>query len=475
MNVVAIFDIGKTNKKVFLFDEDYQIVWEESILLSETVDEDGFLCENIVELRNLIFSRLAEIMELKEYVLKAINFSTYGASFVYLDEKGIVLTPLYNYLKSYSKVLKRNFYKKYGGEKDFTLLTASPVLGNLNSGMQIIRMKYKKPNLFNNIKYCLHLPQYLSFLLTGKYFSDITSIGCHTNLWDYSKMNYHDWITKENIIDKLAPIHDAEDTIKSVNGLTKGIAVGIGLHDSSSAIIPYMISFTEPFVLLSTGTWIISMNPFNDKPLTSEELENDCLCYLQYKGKPVKSARLFAGREHEIQSKKIARHFKKPMNAYKEVVYDKDIVSKLKVSSAKQKTLNENGIVVFRKRDLNDYEDFETAYHQLIIDLVEQQTFSTNFVIHNSPVKKLFVDGGFSKNSIYMNLLAVAFPDMDVYAASMAQASSLGAALAIHKNWNSKPIPNDLIDLKLYKSEDKRVKININKKRKQQNVSTINL
>lgn len=50
-----------------------------------------------------------------------------------------------------------------------------------------------------------------------------------------------------------------------------------------------------------------------------------------------------------------------------------------------------------------------------------------------------------------MNLLAEAFPEMEVYAASMAQASALGAALAIHKNWNPKPIPNDLIDLKFYK------------------------
>ena len=50
-----------------------------------------------------------------------------------------------------------------------------------------------------------------------------------------------------------------------------------------------------------------------------------------------------------------------------------------------------------------------------------------------------------------MNLLAEAFPDIEVYAASMAQASALGAALAIHQNWNPKPIQNDLIDLKFYK------------------------
>ena len=112
MNVVAIFDIGKTNKKVFLFNENYQIVWEKSINLEETVDEDDFPSENIVELKKWILLSLVEIKDLKEYTLKAINFSAYGASFVYVDEEGNALTPLYNYLKSYPEVLRRKFYKK---------------------------------------------------------------------------------------------------------------------------------------------------------------------------------------------------------------------------------------------------------------------------------------------------------------------------------------------------------------------------
>ena len=107
MNVVAIFDIGKTNKKVFLFNENYKIVWEKSVNLEETKDEDGFPCEDIEVLKNWILDRLSEIKELKDYVLKAINFSTYGASFVYIDENGKVLTPLYNYLKEYPDLIER--------------------------------------------------------------------------------------------------------------------------------------------------------------------------------------------------------------------------------------------------------------------------------------------------------------------------------------------------------------------------------
>ena len=452
MNVVAIFDIGKTNKKVFLFDENYKIVWEKSVNLDETVDEDGFPCENIEVLKNWILDRLSEIKDMNNYVLKAINFSTYGASFVYVDDKGNSLTPLYNYLKDYPEALKKDFYKKYKGEEVFAVKTASPVLGSLNSGMQIYRLKEEKPELFEKVKHCLHLPQYLSFLLTGEAYTDITSIGCHTNLWNFKKMKYHKWLKNEGIKDKLPPIHPGRDVIKKENDL----AVGIGLHDSSSAIIPYTINFTEPFVLLSTGTWSISLNPFNNKPLTFEELEKDCLCYMQYTEKPVKAARLFSGNEHEIQAKRLAEHFNVPFDTFKDVYFDKKIVSTLRALNfsivyPKKYDFDILKECPFQNRDLSNFKTYEIAYHQLMLDLVEQQVFSTNLVIHNSPVKKIFVDGGFSKNSIFMNLLAEAFPDVEVYAASMAQASALGAALAIHQNWNPKPIQNDLIDLKFYK------------------------
>ncbi|MNE35584.1 hypothetical protein D3C80_1293550 [compost metagenome] len=105
---------------------------------------------------------------------------------------------------------------------------------------------------------------------------------------------------------------------------------------------------------------------------------------------------------------------------------------------------------LFADRDLNDYPTDIMAYHQLIFDLVNQQYISTNRVLKDTQVKRIFVDGGFSKNVIFMNLLAAAFPDLEVFAAYMAQATAVGAALAIHKSWNTKPLPNDIIELKYY-------------------------
>ena len=72
--------------------------------------------------------------------------------------------------------------------------------------MQLYRLKYEKPEMFEKIKYALHLPQYLSFILTSKLHSDITSIGCHTNLWNFQQNKYHEWVNKEGIAEKLPPI-----------------------------------------------------------------------------------------------------------------------------------------------------------------------------------------------------------------------------------------------------------------------------
>jgi len=438
-SVIVLFDVGKTNKKVFLLDEQYKIVWEQSQSLPETTDEEGDPCEDVEKLSNWVHRIYAHVQTLRDFTIKAVNFSAYGASFVHIGRNGKPVTPLYNYLKPYPDGLKKRFYDSYGGEVTFSMLTASPVLGSLNSGMQLYRIKEESPELYEQIQYSLHLPQYLSFLLTGQKYSDITSIGCHTNLWNFSQDHYHEWVYREGIIDKLAPIRGAEEVVPLASAARKGspatasMVSGIGLHDSSAAMIPYLESFQEPFALISTGTWCISMNPFNHVPLTVAELQKDCLCYISYQGRPVKASRLFAGYEHEQGVKKLAAQFHKDPQYASTVAYDPDIVS------------------LVRRQEAKEDKNFEEAYHRLIVGIMSQQAASTELVLQGTNVKRIFVDGGFARNQVYMHLLAAAFPHIEVFAASIPQATAIGAALAIHSHWNTRQMPGDIIDLKFYK------------------------
>lgn len=453
--VIAIFDVGKTNKKLLLFNENYQVVYEKTARFLETVDEDGEPCENLDSLRLSVFDSLNEILKKEQFEVRAINFSTYGASLVYVDEKGLALTPLYNYLKVYPVALKKQFYATYGGKEELSLATGSPAMGNLNSGLQLYHLKHSQPKVFTKLKYALHLPQYLSSLLTNQFYAELTCIGCHTQLWDFKQSNYHQWLQEEGLLNKLAPIQ-ASDAVIATKIKGKAYKVGVGLHDSSAALIPYLVNFKEPFLLLSTGTWCISLNPFNPLPLQPEELERDCLSYLSYEGKSIKASRLFTGHEHEQQAKRIAQYFNEDALSYRTLAFDPAIAEKLKLitqfKSVTAPAPSFSATSVFAERDLNVYSSAAEAYHQLIADLVNLQYHSSTLVIKGSPVKKIFVDGGFSKNVIFMNLLAAIFPAFEVYAAFMAQATALGTAMAIHRHWNSKAMANDMIQLKYYAS-----------------------
>lgn len=456
--VIAIFDIGKTNKKLFLFDEQYNIVLEKSEQFDEVTDEDGDACEDLTALTQWVKACLQQVFRENKYQVKALNFSTYGASFVHIDKEGQAVTPLYNYLKPYPADLQEGFYKKYGGEISFSIHTASPILGNLNSGMQLYRIKHKHPDVFDKIHYSLHLPQYMSYLVTGRAYSDITSIGCHTGLWNFPQNHYHEWIYREAINEKLAAIFPSDQLMHS-QFQGQALLTGVGLHDSSAALIPYLFHFTEPFVLISTGTWCISLNPFNQTRLTYEELQQDCLCYMEYRGKPIKASRLFAGYEHEQQTKRLAAHFNVALDYYKNVTFNAELLPNLAqtastVADSKGKSAMVQGSA-FGARDLSSFANYEAAYHQFMADLMTQQVAALNLVLHNSPVKKIFVDGGFSKNPLYMNLLANAFPQNEVYAASMAQASAIGAALAVHSSWNRSRPSSEIIELKAYTLVDK--------------------
>jgi sugar (pentulose or hexulose) kinase len=166
--VIAVFDIGKTNKKLLLFDEQLKIVFEHADQFAESMDEDGFPCDDLEKLNDFVFESLRTVLSKSQFDLKGLNFTAYGASFVYIDDSGKPLSPLYNYLKPYPEELLEQFYSSYGGRTEFAKETASPVLGSLNSGMQLYRIKYERNDLLKQIRYALHLPQYLSFLISGK-------------------------------------------------------------------------------------------------------------------------------------------------------------------------------------------------------------------------------------------------------------------------------------------------------------------
>ncbi|WP_425234222.1 FGGY-family carbohydrate kinase [Ulvibacterium sp.] len=438
--VTAIFDIGRTNKKFFLFDRNFQEVYREYIRFEEILDEDGYPTENLKALENWSRMVFDKIINAAEYDITALNFSCYGASLVHIDEDGKVLTPLYNYMKPLKGEVYDSFYKAYGSENELSRVTGSPKLGMLNTGMHLYWLKYEKKEVFKKIKYSLHLPQYLSYFFTGIPVSEYTSIGCHTLLWDYEKNDYHSWVYQEGIEEKLPPIVSSGKTT-TINYKGKSIQIGVGIHDSSSALLPYIRSLSNPFLLLSTGTWSISINPFNKGMLTLKDVENDNLFNMRIDGSPVKVSRLFLGNEYKIKVKVLSDYFGVSDDYHKTVKFDqhvffeinKDFVPMFKWSSITAENVPEETSI--------PYDKFEHAYHQLILELVLLQVKSIKAVLEDKIIERLYIDGGFSNNEVYIQLLSQQLGNMKLSTTDSSLGSALGAAIVIS---NSKLKPNFL-------------------------------
>jgi sugar (pentulose or hexulose) kinase len=128
--------------------------------------------------------------------------------------------------------------------------------------------------------------------------------------------------------------------------------------------------------------------------------------------------------------------------------YDPDLAKEMDLISLSQSTdMAADSIQAF---DPAAYRSPEEGYYHLMAKLVLLQKKSTGYVLGNSDRKTIFVDGGFSRNSIYMNLIALVFYGFKVYAATVAQASAIGAAMAIHRSWNDTNFDENLIRLKYY-------------------------
>jgi sugar (pentulose or hexulose) kinase len=439
-NVIAIFDIGKTNKKFLLFDQSMKLVFQHEVKFDEIIDDDSFACDDIDKLETWIQKRLSETILAGEFNIKAINFSTYGASLVYLDENGKRLTPVYNYLKPMPNGVLDGFYEKHGDVDEFSRATASPAMGMLNSGLQIRWLKITKPEIFSKVKTILHFPQYISYLMSGKTVSEFTSIGCHTAMWDFDQNRYHQWLADESI--KL-PEPISNSTLFDVDIEGHKTKVGIGIHDSSASLVPYFMASKEPFILISTGTWCIFMNPFNSEPLTADQLKKDSLCYMSIQQKQVKSSRLFMGHIHDVNVKRISEYFGVSEKHFQQVKVNGALIDSY-INSGK-KVFFENGIpsdFTDITVDLSQFSTFDEAYHRFLFDLVKVGMDSLRLIIpKNDNSRLVYVSGGFARNQKFLTMLQKLLPDKKVIASEIDNASALGAALIIWEAAFGQQIP----------------------------------
>ena len=445
--VLAIFDIGKTNKKFFLFNQHLEIVYNTKIVFPTLTDDDGFECDDIDSIEIWIDELLNEVIENSDFHLLAVNFSAYGSTMVYVDDTGKRVAPLYSYLKEMPADIPESLYAEFGGKEEFCRVTASPQLGSENCGHHVLWLKKYKPDFFRKTKWALFFAQYLSFRLHKKPIAEITSIGCHTGIWNHDENELHEWAKAHSVAQLIPKIIDTHAFI-NVQINRKEVDVGVGIHDSSASIVPYLIQLKQPFLLISTGTWCININPFNQNTLTKDELERGCVNYISFLREPVKASKLFLGHIHDSNLIWLSKAYNVNTDYFKKVQPDIIILNRLIINGEIKclffdNNVPKNYISNFKPRKY--FISFEEAYHQLILELVMMNHKLIELIMTNGPeIKNVYISGGFSGNDLYIKLVATVLSEKDVYISNISNASALGVALISYSAFDSEPKCLDL-------------------------------
>lgn len=294
---VAVIDIGKTNAKVALVDlADLREVALRR-MANAPVADGPYPHHDVELLWSFIVDSLAGIN--RQQRIDAISITAHGATGVLVDAAGELALPVLDYEFTGPDALAQD----YDAIRPAFAETGTPRLPvGLNLGAQFFWQQRNFPAEFAEAAAILMYPQYWAFRLTGVAANEVTSLGCHTDLWNPWKADFSSLVDRMQWRGLMAPVRPAKDrlgpilpALARVTGLDPQTPVFCGLHDSNASLLPHLLSDRPPFSVVSTGTWVVSMAVGGNK--IALDPARDTLVNVNALADPVPSARFMGGRE----------------------------------------------------------------------------------------------------------------------------------------------------------------------------------
>ena len=297
---IAVIDIGKTNAKVALVDLAALSEIALRRMANAPASDGPYPHHDVERLWRFILDSLAEIN--REQRIDAISITTHGATGVLVDASGELVLPVLDYEFDGPDSLAAD----YDAVRPPFAETGTPRLPlGLNLGAQFFWQQKRFPAEFAEAAAMLMYPQYWALRLTGVAANEVTSLGCHTDLWNPWKADFSSLVDTMDWRRLMAPVRPAKDRLGPIlpalaarTGLDPQTPVFSGLHDSNASLLPHLLSDTPPFSVVSTGTWVVSMAVGGSK--VTLDPARDTLVNVNALGDPVPSARFMGGRDFSV-------------------------------------------------------------------------------------------------------------------------------------------------------------------------------
>ena len=444
MDAIAILDVGKTNAKVTLVAEGR--VMEQRRQHNESNPAPPYL--HLANDRIWDWS-LDQLTDLARHAnITDLVPVAHGASVAVIDDAGLVL-PMLDYEQEIA-----DFDDEYERlARDFAE-TASPRLPcGHNPGRQLFWLQRKFPDAFARAKAIVGYAQYWAFMLSGVAASELTALGCHSDLWRPRARDFSSLVDRTGWRALMPQLRAAGDVLGPIRpglaartGLSPYCRVRCGIHDSNATFLRWRARLPEPFTVASTGTWIILLVAGGNLPAAGEHL--DCLGNVDALGNLVASARFMGGREleriignrtasQEPADRKLAQLLAGPCYALP-AFSDQGGPFAGKAGCI----VNEHG----KDATPHDAATLAALYCALMTDLLLDVLSARGSII---------VDGPFATNDVYIAALAALRPESPVLPSAETQGTSLGAAQLADPRWLAElpaAAPPAAIDLAPYRA-----------------------
>lgn len=408
---LAVFDLGKTNSKLFVFAPDGSLlaerrtrpVWHE-YKDRKVLDADA--------LHAWMTEALGKAVA--EHGVERMIVSAHGCAFS-LVRGSELLHPILDYEQEIPAPVAARIDPLL---PDFSE-TFTPHMGlGFSLARQIYWLEAEEPERFARADAVLCYPQYWVWRLTGRRVSEFSYIGAHNQLWAPLRRDFSSLVDLMGWRHLFPPILAAGSVVGDAhvtlpNGEERAVAVHNGVHDSNAALAYYRMTGLSHFTLVSTGTWVIIINL--DCPLTALDGERDMLANVTVKGEPASTLRFMGGREFDL----ISGGWTKPISqSAVETVIARGIFA-LPSWGPDGPFPHQRGTIVGEPAAGEERAAVACLYVAMMTDVSLDLIRSDNLLI---------VDGGLAKIDIYVAMLAQLRPSQRVTRSSMSEGSATGAA-----------------------------------------------
>jgi len=305
--LTLVIDIGKSNAKLLMMDAAGTVVERHSRPNASVPSPLGYPALDVHGLASWMQTTLCTSVNTRR--CGHVIASTHGAALVALADGGLAWEPL-DYEFDVRNDADAALTAPPSSQDSFRETLSPDLPAGLNAARQLLWLQGKHPAAWNNTRLLLPYPQYWAWLLSGVACSEVSSLGCHTHLWNPQRSAFSGLAKAEGWATLFARLRSAWEVLGPVRaqvseawGLPPSCQVHAGVHDSNACLARYLehrpLALPQPhkLTLVSSGTWTVLMAPgASPDALVAEK---DMLGNVDVTGRLIPTARFMGGREFE--------------------------------------------------------------------------------------------------------------------------------------------------------------------------------